>query len=64
MLVAIDGSDSSLGALRVAVLIAPLETQFKIVYAADDNFVLREWLPIDVIFQHGTRLLGSRKGNA
>ncbi|MFT4069379.1 universal stress protein [Paraburkholderia sp.] len=57
VLVAIDGSDTALDALRAALGIAPQDARVKVVYAADDCFAWREWLPFDVVSQHRARVL-------
>jgi nucleotide-binding universal stress UspA family protein len=62
VLVAIDGSDTALDALRTALAVAPPDAQIKVVYAADDRFAWCEWLPVEVISQHRIDVL--RRGAA
>lgn len=57
VLVGIDGSDTALDALRTALVVAPQAARFKVVYAADDPFAWREWLPFDVLARHRLRVL-------
>jgi nucleotide-binding universal stress UspA family protein len=62
VLVAIDGSDTALDALRTALAVAPPDACIKIVYAADDRLAWREWLPFEVVSQHRIDVL--RRGAA
>ncbi|MGF6852205.1 universal stress protein [Paraburkholderia sp. CI3] len=62
VLVAIDGSDTALDALRTALAVAPPDARIKVVYAADDRFAWCEWLPFEVVSQHRIDVL--RRGAA
>jgi nucleotide-binding universal stress UspA family protein len=62
VLVAIDGSDTALDALRTALAVAPPDARIKVVYAADDRLAWREWLPFEVVSQHRIDIL--RRGSA
>ncbi|WP_233808258.1 universal stress protein [Paraburkholderia sp. HP33-1] len=62
VLVAIDGSDTALDALRTALDVAPPGARIKVVYAADDRFAWCEWLPFEVVSQHRIDVL--RRGVA
>ncbi|MGF6660157.1 nucleotide-binding universal stress UspA family protein [Paraburkholderia atlantica] len=62
VLVAVDGSDTALDALRTALAIAPPDACIKVVYAADDRFAWCEWLPFEVVSQHRIDVL--RRGAA
>jgi nucleotide-binding universal stress UspA family protein len=52
VLVAIDGSDTALDALRTALALAPPDAHIKVVYAADDSFAWCEWLPFEAVSRH------------
>jgi nucleotide-binding universal stress UspA family protein len=62
VLVAIDGSDMALEALRTALDVAPPDACIKVVYAADGGLALREWLPFEVLSEHRLKVL--RHGEA
>ncbi|MEM5297415.1 universal stress protein [Burkholderia sp. JPY481] len=62
VLVAIDGSDTALDALRTALAVAPPDSCIKVVYAADDRFAWCEWLPFEVVLQQRIDVL--RRGAA
>ncbi|MCC8402504.1 universal stress protein [Paraburkholderia sp. MMS20-SJTN17] len=62
VLVAIDGSDTALDALRTALEVAPPGASIKVVYAADDRLAWCEWLPAEVVSQHRIDVL--RRGAA
>jgi nucleotide-binding universal stress UspA family protein len=57
VLVAIDGSGTALGALRVALSVLPADTLFRIVYVVDRLFGLRELFPRGLIEYDGERAL-------
>ncbi|SOE87631.1 Nucleotide-binding universal stress protein, UspA family [Burkholderia sp. YR290] len=57
VLVAVDGSDASMEALRVASRIVPSGATFRVVYVADGHSGLRDLLPRGFFNHDGTRAL-------
>ena len=57
VLVAVDGSDASMEALRVASRIVPSGATFRVVYVADGHSGLRQLLPHGFFDHDGTRAL-------